>query len=475
VSAHRAPLAGEIAWTSSDPHLSGNFAPVGPEVDAPNLPVVSGRIPPELRGAYLRNGPNPLFQPLSYTYPMDGDGMVHAVHLQDSRARYRNRFVRTRGLEVELRAGHAVYGGLLRPRLVAPELVGADGDPGPVKSGAFINVIEHAGHILALGEAQPAYELTPELDTVGEWKAGTGLPIEMGAHNRRHPVTGDLFAIAYSAFEPVVRVHQIDEGGTLRQSFEVALAAPSMIHDFGLTAHHLVLVVGPAVFDAAAASEGQSFLQWRPELGARIGLIPLDGGPATWLETDAFFVFHIANAFERDGAVVVDYVRHDSFRPGYVTGRRHPPTLHRLVADSLGRTLRDNAVADFLTEFPRINEARSAMPARFVYAPTLTASQRDANPPSATFNALVRVDTETGATLTYDAGDRVLGEPAFIPRPGGTREDDGYLATYAFDPAVGVSDLLLLDAARVEAGPVAVIRLPQRVPQGLHGNWISRS
>ncbi|WP_367278481.1 carotenoid oxygenase family protein, partial [uncultured Amaricoccus sp.] len=48
----------------------------------------------------------------------------------------------------------------------------------------------------------------------------------------------------------------------------------------------------------------------------------------------------------------------------------------------------------------------------------------------------------------------------------------GWLATYLYDPAAGTSDLALLDAARIEEAPVAVIRMPQRVPQGLHGAWL---
>src|SRR5262245_23636268 len=73
-------VTSDITWTSSDPHLSGNFAPIGPEIEARDLPVISGRIPADLSGAYMRNGPNPLFQPLAYFYPMDGDGMIHAVY-----------------------------------------------------------------------------------------------------------------------------------------------------------------------------------------------------------------------------------------------------------------------------------------------------------------------------------------------------------------------------------------------------------
>jgi carotenoid cleavage dioxygenase len=94
------------------------------------------------------------------------------------------------------------------------------------------------------------------------------------------------------------------------------------------------------------------------------------------------------------------------------------------------------------------------------------------NPPSASFNALVTLDAATGAMRRHDLGNRLAGERVFIPRRGGSGEQDGWLVVYAFDPATQTSDLLLLDAAQIEEAPVAVIGLPQRVPQGLHGNWI---
>src|ERR1700722_6764055 len=72
--------SGDVTWTSDAPHLSGNYLPVAREVDAANLQVISGRIPASLSGAYMRNGPNPHFKPLYYAYPLDGDGMIHAVY-----------------------------------------------------------------------------------------------------------------------------------------------------------------------------------------------------------------------------------------------------------------------------------------------------------------------------------------------------------------------------------------------------------
>jgi carotenoid cleavage dioxygenase len=467
-------IADDLAWRSDDPHLSGNFAPIGPEIEVDDLPVIAGRIPDDLSGAYMRNGPNPLFQPISYTYPLDGDGMIHAVYFDNGRARYKNRFVRTRGLAAERRAGHAIYGGVLSPREVDPALTQPDGEPGPFKNGAFINILDHGGHLLALGEASPAYEMTMELETLGEWTAGGEKPISIGAHNRRHPVTGALFALNYSPDSCVVEFHQIDGFGRLVRTFPLTLAAPSMIHDFILTEHHIVLVVGPAVFDMEAAFEGKPFLQWRPDLGTRIAVVPLDGNAPFWLDASPFFVFHFANGFERSGEIVIDYVRHDSLRIGYGGASHEPPTLHRLVLDIAGRRISETRIADFVVEFPRINDRLGSLETRFIYVPTLTSSLTIPNRPSATFNTILKVTPETGDISRHDLGNRIAGEPVFIPRPAGKAEDDGYLAVFSYDPIEKTSDLVLLDAANIGDSPVAVIRLPQRIPQGLHGNWVSR-
>jgi carotenoid cleavage dioxygenase len=420
----------------------------------------------------MRNGPNPLFKPLSFTYPLDGDGMIHAVYLDNGRARYRNRFVQTRALRAETRAGRALYGGVMRPIPVDPALVAPDGDPGPFKNGAFISVMRHGGHLLALSEAATGYEMTMELDTIGEWKAGTGAPIELGAHNRRHARTGALFALTYAVDRPLVRFHQIDASGSLVKTFPVALDEPTMIHDFVLTERHLVLLACPAIFDMRAAQAGQSMLQWRPSLGTRIGLIPLDGESVTWLDAEPFFVFHFANGFEQGGRIVIDYVRHGKLNLGY-DGDHRPPMLHRMTIDLAARRISDSLVAGMGVEFPRANDMRDGLATRLVYLPTLTDTLRQPEPPTATFNAIVKLDAESGEAVLHDFGNKLVGEAVFVPRAPASAEDDGYLALFVFDPASRSSDFVLLDAAHVDDEPVAVVRLPRRVPQGLHGAWIA--
>lgn len=460
-----------IAWHSDNPHLSGNFAPIGREIDSGPLEVIEGRIPEGLSGAYIRNGPNPRYEPVSYNYPLEGDGMLHAVRFSGGAARYHNRYVRTRSFEIEDAAGGRVFGGIMSPQPIDPALLGPHDDPGnPFKASAFIGVLAHGDHLLALGEVEPAWEIGPDLETLGPWTAGTDAPIMLGAHNRIHPVTGDLFALSYDLVSPTVRIHHIGPDGILRRSFDVTLSAPSMIHDFVLTERHIVLLIGPAVFDMAAMMEGKSFLQWREQLGTRIAVMPLDGDSVRWFETDPFFVFHFANGFERGSDIVVDYVQHEKLHVGHGKPNTVPPTLRRLVLDTASGRIKRQSWFDKVAEFPRIDDRRTAIAARYVYAPTLTDTLTGGNGASATFNCLLRIDTETGDVQRHDFGNRIAGEAVFIPR--GESERSGWLATYVYDPETETSEFVLLDAEGIDDGPVLRLRMPQRVPQGLHGTWV---
>ena len=116
--------------------LQGSFAPVTDEVTAFDLPV-TGRLPAELSGCYLRNGPNPLGLDDPHYHWFLGSGMVHGVRLRGGKAEwYRNR-------------------GAVSDS-IAP-LLGRPGLPGP-RNGfgdntANTNVIDMGGRTYAIVEA----------------------------------------------------------------------------------------------------------------------------------------------------------------------------------------------------------------------------------------------------------------------------------------------------------------------------------
>jgi len=79
----------------------------------------------------------------------------------------------------------------------------------------------------------------------------------------------------------------------------------------------------------------------------------------------------------------------------------------------------------------------------------------------------------TGASRVHDFGEaRLPGECVLAPRVGGIEEDDAWAIAFVYDRARDASDLVILDARRFEDEPVATVRLPCRVPVGIHGMWL---
>src|SRR5213083_906638 len=103
-----------VPVTGVNPYLAGPFAPTHDEVTLDDLEVV-GQIPDDLNGVYVRNGPNPQFDPHGRYHWFDGDGMVHALHIADGRATYRNRWIRTEGFERERESGGVLWTGIIEP------------------------------------------------------------------------------------------------------------------------------------------------------------------------------------------------------------------------------------------------------------------------------------------------------------------------------------------------------------------------
>jgi carotenoid cleavage dioxygenase len=427
-------------------HLAGNNRPVADEVTVPLGPAdVVGQVPSELCGRFLRNGPNPRTGWSTHLY--DGDGMVHAVTLRDGAAvEYRNRWVRT--------------------RLWA--------SPGTVRRGdlrvttANTHVVAHAGRLLALEEGGLPYEITPDLDTVGPYDFGGRLATPMTAHPKTCPTTGELLFFGYRLRPPYLTCHWAAPSGELVRSVPVDLPAATMQHDFAITATRLVVMDSPLVFDPAAPP-----WRWDDDHPARLGLLPRSAvaDDVIWFEIAPGHLSHAANAYDEGDGVGGRVV---------LTGTRLPkdglPALHRWTLDPASGRVTEEPLDDTPSEYPRIADARTGLPNRFVY----TASFEMAAEPHhselhkydlATASAAGTSVAAVRTTHRFPPG-HTCGEPVFVARPSARSEDDGWLLTYAHDRATGTSYLAILDAADMAAPPVARVHLRTRVPAGFHGTWL---
>lgn len=455
-----------------NPYLSGAFAPVATEISATDLPV-RGDLPAGLRGRYLRNGPNPQFAPIVKYHVFDGDGMVHGVDLTDRGASYANRWIESRALLAERRAGQALYGGLSEFVFPAAEVM-AEG--GMMKHTANTNIVRHAGRLLALMEASPPTELAADLSTVGEYDFDGALTGSMTAHPKFDPRSGEMHFFGYSPFPPFVRYHVADAAGRLVHSADIELPRAVMMHDFVVTDSSVVFFDLPAVFDVEAMMAGGAGVRWEPEHGARIGVMPRfgTGEDVRWTDVDPFYVFHFLNAFDTDdGGIVIDGCRSASMPISFGDDPPPPadvqPMLHRwhLGADGSVRT---EQLDDRPADFPRINDALAGGRHRYGYLAAMSSGDTIA------VEGVTAWDLDAGTSATYSYGPSAsAGEAVFAPDPDGTAENDGWLLNLVTDLADDTSRLVVLDARDITAGPVAEVLLPQRVPFGFHGNWLPGS
>lgn len=428
---------------TANPYLLGNYGPVPDEITTTDLEVAA--IPRELRGRYVRIGPNPYRMPEGPYHWFTGDGMVHGVELRDGRATwYRNRWVRTHAIATAM--GEEPVGG------PAP----------PMYDSSNTNVLGFAGRILALTESAMPYELSPQLDTRRRFDFGGPLPTGFTAHPKVDPVTGELHAFAYWFAEPYLTYHVIDPNGVLVRSEPITLPRSVMMHDFAITRSHVVFFDTPVVFDLGVRPFP---FRWEPEHATRIGVMPRDGADADvhWIEIEQCTLFHPMNAYDDGSAIVVDLPRHASFMehdPGGPIGGADV-TLRRWTIDLTSGKVRDELVDDRAQEFPRVNETLLASKHRYGYAAGFANTE------------CFKHDFERGTTEVHAFGaGREPGELVFVPAAGATAEDDGWLMGFVYDAATDRSDFVVLDAADITSAPVATVKLPRRVPFGFHGNWI---
>ena len=133
---------------SAFPYLQDNYAPIDEERDFDEEQLrVEGKVPEKLVGAYMRDGANVAFQPNHYVYPLDGDGMVHAVYFKDGHVSYKNRWVETSHLKTERKFNRTIYGSVGKLLEVPQEVIDAGGEPSPVRNTANTNVLYHGGKL----------------------------------------------------------------------------------------------------------------------------------------------------------------------------------------------------------------------------------------------------------------------------------------------------------------------------------------
>ena len=458
-----------------NPYVQGAYEPVARETTADDLPVI-GEIPLDLYGAFYRNGPNPAAAPQGLHHWFDGDGMLHAIWFENGKARYRNRFIKSLDQVADLKGGCGA-GGVLYPSTRA-DPTSTRGDR-VYKDTANTDVVLHNGSLMGLWyiSGQPVRVDARTLETIGVENFGGALPRHVSAHSKVDPVTGEFVFFDYSLYEPWMIFGTVSADNRLTHFQKVDLPGPRLPHDMGLTENYVILHDLPVVFSEGGLKRSMWQIHFADQ-PARFGVVPRTGrgDQIRWFETDSCYIYHVVNAWEDGDEVVMTacMMVPNGYPPNPAYGP-YAPMVNVLALNAVPVEWRMNMktgqvkkrqLDDRIGEFPAINQDYASRKTRWSYhvAMSKTELQR--------FAGLYKYDLVTGEAKTHLYEPSMFGsEPAFAPRIGAKSEDDGYVIAFVTDENTGKSEVQVIDAQNFEAGPVARVMLPARVPAGFHGTW----
>ncbi|OGM40357.1 lignostilbene dioxygenase [Aspergillus bombycis] len=474
------------------PQFSGFMKPCRFEGEAQNLEVY-GDLPKDIDGTFFRVMPDPQAFPFIENDPwFNGDGNVSAFRIKDGRVSWQQRFVRTEKFVREREAQKALVGKYRNKFTDAVRL--------KIRSTANTNIVFFNGQLLALKEDSPPYAMDPHtLDTKGLYNFEGQLPsVTFTAHPKFDPKTGEMVCFGYEAKgdgTPDICYYQVGRGGKFSDICWLVAPVCAMIHDFAVTENWVLFPLIPQLCDIERMRAGGEHWQWSPETPLYIGIIPRRNpkpGDVKWLQWDNCFPGHALNAYENeDGHVVLDLgLSRQNVFFWWPDGKGFAPEPSTIASQLNRFTIDPHSDVDRLpepevlhsgnSEFYRIDDRFSTQKHQHCFFdlmdPSLGTDFQAIEPRLGggypLYNALAHLDLRTGKTEVYFPGrNHLVQEPVFIPRAGSDVEGDGYLLALINNYDSMSSELHLLDLRDFKKAR-STIKLPVRLRQGLHGNWV---
>lgn len=460
------------------PMFQGINAPSRIEVDLSDLEVL-GEIPAALHGAFYRVAPDHQYPPRFLDdVPFNADGTISRFLFEDGKVHLRHRYVQTERWQLERAAGRALFGKYRNPFTDDPSVAGKS------RNLANTTPLVWRGKLLALREDSPPIALDPlTLETQGDYRfEGTFSGQTFTAHPKIDPVSGQMIAFGFAAkglFSRDVAYYEISPEGKVTR--EVWFEAPyhSMLHDFGVTQDYVVFPVIPVCgVGEEALRQGRPHYAWDSEKPIYLGVMSRSADPAEprWFKAPTQFCSHVMNAFNDGTKIHIDVPRAEGnmfpFFPEFGKPWDPSKSASRLTRWTLDMSSgaegfqSAQALSDFVGEFPKIDHRYQTVPYRHGWLLGFDPAR----------SRLAHVDNVRGRTSTWSADQNTsLQEPCFIPRSKSADEGDGFLVQLATRIQEMRTDVLLFDALHIEAGPLAVIRLPLRLRPGYHGCWADMS
>ena len=457
------------------PLYQGWGAPMRTESTLSDLEVIQGEVPVGLNGTLYRCGPDRQYPPMTGDDVfIDGEGMAHMIRIEDGHVDYRSRWVRTERFQLQEKARRSLFGRYRNRHTNDPSVQGVSMGTGNT------NAIWHGGKLLVLKEDDLPYELDPDtLETRGQYDYdGAVTACSMTAHPKIDLITNELLTFSYQAKGDAttdIVFYVIGPDGKIVNEVWFNMPWPACVHDFAVTETHVIFPFFPLITDLDVIKQGGPYYQYHPDKETMVAVVPRYGTAAEirWFRGPNTTAGHMMNAVAEGSKLHLDLCLYEGncfdFFPT-PSGEKTapvPPILTRLTFDleSNGDAFEKRRLSPVPCEMPRTDDRYQGRPYRHGYV--ISFGNR------AEGTSLGHIDVETGKLATYSFGPGAgIQEPQFAPRRPDSPEGDGWILCFVNRPAENRSDLAILDAQDIAAGPVALVKLPVRVRSTFHGMWV---
>ncbi|EAZ42528.1 hypothetical protein OsJ_27094 [Oryza sativa Japonica Group] len=490
-----------------------NFAPVDEIGEITRVIEIEGEIPADFpEGVYIRNGGNPLYGGLqsvssifgqSHNIWVEGEGMLHAVYFCKSNnstwsISYNNRYVQSETFRIEKERQKPCFLPMTDgnpPAMLIASVLNTLRFRKVMKSMSNTSVFEHAGRVYAASEDDVPHEVDlHNLSTLGSWHLGGEWKLPFTAHPKVIPGSKEMVIFGINAVQPFLTVGIISEDGEkLKQKVGLKLDRCTYCHEIGVTGTYNIIIDSPLTLNPTRMLRGAPVLEFEEESYSRIGVMPHygDADSVIWFYVEPFCTFHLVNCFEEGHEVVV---RGFHVPSSAIMG----PRQKNMVMDTSSQepneenfsrlyewrlNLKTRTVAgkyltslDVALEFPVINDKFSglrhslnlAARPKFIGFAKLCLEEKQ--------NIATKIDREDLIKVEYHqlAKNQFCSGVTFVPKAAGAHEDDGWIVSFVHDEETNISKVHIIDARNFESEPIAKIILPQRVPYGLHGAFITK-
>lgn len=428
---------------------------------------VEGQVPEGLRGTLYRSGPG-LFERFGkkVSHAFETDGAMTAVRFNGEGVLGASHIVQSAGYREEEALGRFLYNSsaswLDRMRMVRR---------GSSKSTGNTSAFLWQDRLFALMEGGLPQEMDKEtLATLEATDLGV-VPSAFSAHPHRVASlrTTFNFGLRYGR-KMEIDLFALPDDGPARKLGTIDAPWQSMVHDFIATERHLILFVGPVVLNLWRAIFGLAdmtqLFRWRPELGGRIFVVPIDDVSRTrTFEVDPFWIWHFVNAFEDASGPSIDFCRYSRFAmddANIIQGDELIPTLSRLHLDLATGRHTETKISDVAFDLPQIHPRVSGGNYETFFA------QVERKEGAVRHRGVGRIEVGSGSWSEWTVpSGHIPGEPVLVPR--GAAEDDAWVLDLVYDAGTDTSYLAILDGQRLPDGPVATAHFDQPIPITFHG------